>query len=729
MNFNHFNESNTIAFQSSTSSCTYKELGDKINQYSKLFNSLFLPQQKKIGLAIKDPLMHIIATWGLWQSGKTVVLIPPFSNKLQLNTYLDVVPIDKILTDQHNDLLSTLPILTAINSLSNSTGKSDERPIKLSPPKIALIVFTSGSSGPPKGVAHSLAAILKSASSTLNFYSIKQTICWGLCLPLYHIGGFMIPIRMLLLGGSIKQILLSDSAMQSDYISLVPTQLKRLLQLKHYPLNQDCHIVLGGGSIDSDLKDEALKQKLNISLTFGQSEACSQITATQFNDDIFRRDGIAGSVLPHMQLKLNQSHLILIKSESIMLGQYRQHTFHPVTLDQQGFYQTQDRGRLIDQKLIIKMRNDLIFISGGENISPVEIENIINKKFNFNFNLVVPVPHEEYGHSPFVFYQTSKKILPTTIIHTLSQHLTKYKRPKYYYPLFEHENFSDSNSFKPSRYKLQQKALTILADATAMQTDILQQAICSGNPAAPPLIFFHGMMGLPSSWAAVIQQLQANHYCLALPLPGHGNFHIKQSNFRALYFQALANIINAFSQKVILIGYSMGGRIILEKLKYNSSNIKCCILESSSFGLNEQQDKQQRLLTDYKLFQSINNTKQFHAFLQNWYQAEIFAEIKLKHDFPQLISSLLARQNELGQWQKCLDEFSVAKQDHFEDYIDLLNFDIHYISGKKDQKYNDAGKEYSAKYRNLKHYSVNNCGHNTHFEQCDYFIEILRQIF
>jgi O-succinylbenzoic acid--CoA ligase len=124
------------------------------------------------------------------------------------------------------------------------------------------------------------------------------------------------------------------------------------------------------------------------------------------------------------------------------------------------FFKTADAGCLNDEgNLVIFGRTDGVFISGGENISPLEIENSLLRQNGIITAIVVPVPHREFGLTPWAFVETSVFFDEKKLISSLRTCLPGYKIPKRII------NLSDDD--KKGKMKYSREALVKLARSMA----------------------------------------------------------------------------------------------------------------------------------------------------------------------------------------------------------------------------------------------------------------------
>lgn len=303
------------------------------------------------------------------------------------------------------------------------------------------IIHTSASSGEPKAAVHSFANHWYSALGSNENISFGPGECWLLSLPLYHIGGYSLLFRSLISGGALAVGQPDEALDQSlrnfplTHLSVVPTQLYRLLANKESTamLQKLKAVLLGGSAAPTSLIEEADRQKIPLYLSYGSTEMSSQITTT--SAPIHGIQNNSGKVLPYREIKMAKDGELLVKGPCLFQGYLQAGTIVPQT-DQEGWFHTSDIGHVTDDGTVtIVGRKDNMFISGGENIHPEEIEKALVMINGIMEALVVPVPDNEYGQRPVAFIKTVEKKRANDDAITLKMHAAvgKLKSPILYF--------------------------------------------------------------------------------------------------------------------------------------------------------------------------------------------------------------------------------------------------------------------------------------------------------
>lgn len=318
----------------------------------------------------------------------------------------------------------------------------------------ATIILSSGSTGVPKAIVHSMAAHVASAKGAATNMPLAAGDRWLWSLPLYHVSGLSILVRCAVAGATVAgttdrgelsaKIL---EARQISHLSVVTTQLRRLLADSSFPSVHLKQVLLGGSSVDAALVAEARSRGVNVLTTYGLTETASQVTTSTSSDDPAK----SGRILPGRELKISDAGEILVRGETLCLGYYNAGAIESV-VDEQGWFHTKDLGALDDNgQLSVKGRIDNMFISGGENIHPESIERAMLYAFDILQVVVVPKKDETFGARPVAFV---KGTLPSDWQSKLRQFLQGYEVPV---EVFDWPPEADG-AIKPDRKKLQKLA-------------------------------------------------------------------------------------------------------------------------------------------------------------------------------------------------------------------------------------------------------------------------------
>ena len=327
----------------------------------------------------------------------------------------------KVWLDEQNSPLAHFHNVT----LNKDAAKETAVESAYSENSLASIVFTSGSTGVPKAVAHTVKQHYSSASGLLERFTFTRDDCWLLSLPMYHVSGLAIVHRWLTVGAKLKigSGILEEDIHHVTHASLVATQLKRLLEQKcEHSLT---HVFLGGSHVPLELSREAASQGIETWLGYGMTEAASTVTAKRVDQQY-----TAGEILPKRKLKL-VGNKIYISGETLASGYYCQGKLSTIT--ESGWFDTRDLGEWVGDELKIIGREDNQFISGGENIHCEEVEAALNAIPEIKQSVVIPIKDEDFGQRPVAVVDLTSAINRADIECYLRKSLVKFKWPVAYY--------------------------------------------------------------------------------------------------------------------------------------------------------------------------------------------------------------------------------------------------------------------------------------------------------
>lgn len=301
-----------------------------------------------------------------------------------------------------------------------------------------IMIPTGGTSGQIKFAIHSWQTLTSSVTAFQQYFELKYLNSFCI-LPLYHVSGLMQFLRCLFSGGnfalfdyiSLKNNIYPTINPENFFISLVPTQLQFFLANNPQWLAKFKTVLLGGAPALSLLLEFARQHKINLAPTYGMTETASGIAILK-PQDFLNGNNSTGQILPKNKLEISQNGVINISSASLFMGYYPLFT-------KNKYFQTDDLGYFDEQNFLhIIGRNSRKIISGGENISPEEIEKEILATGLVQDVCVIGIQDEKWGEIVTAIYVS---LLPSTSLNEgelieeqikakIQQTLSKYKLPK-----------------------------------------------------------------------------------------------------------------------------------------------------------------------------------------------------------------------------------------------------------------------------------------------------------
>jgi len=451
---------------------TYAECCRLVNVVAGNLTQMGINPNDRLGIIANNSIEYVLLLMALFQIGAVACPISPRFPKKTIAAMLDKINCKKLvagldhIADSYNGTIIELSSLLSQKKMSKDTIVPPATELN----RDAAIIFTSGSSAVPKAVLHTFAHHYYSALGANQNMPLGPGDRWLLSLPLYHVGGMGILFRALLSGAAV--VVPAANALPAKaikhhkvtHVSLVPTQLKSLLEETEPETTTSClrSVLLGGSLIPQKLIIQARQKGLNLYTTYGLTEMASQVTTTAF-DDSQEKLFTSGRILAHREIKISKESEILVRGKTRFKG-YVEKDALITPFDADGWFGTSDLGD-IDQDgyLAVAGRKDNLFISGGENIQPEEIEGILARLPAIEDVMVVPVKSDKYGHRPIAFVKLRQKqqIAMEEIIPFLEKHLPRFKIPD---RLYEWPDSIDQSGLKPNRRDFADLAASLSKD-------------------------------------------------------------------------------------------------------------------------------------------------------------------------------------------------------------------------------------------------------------------------
>ena len=347
-----------------------------------------------------------------------------------------------------------LPLpLPDMQRITLSKPRCTETALSLSQP--CTLVFTSGSSGHAKAAQHSLANHYYSALGSQQLIPFHPQDCWLLSLPLYHIGGIALVLRAFFAGGSValgsKDIHHDLSQWPITHASLVPTQVYRLLQQPTLINIKLRYLLVGGAALNNQLIQQLAALPFKSYASYGLTEMSSQVASVQLTAN--SQQPLYYQVLPDRQVVVTEQEIVL-RGACLFMG-YRQHG-QLVPVDANLGFHSRDLGAITECGLTVLGRKDNMFISGGENVQPEQIEQILLNRPYIKNALVVAIPDAEFGHLAVAYVDWKNEAKLAQFHQDCQRDLAPWQRPKHLLP------WPQWQGLKPNRQALQQLAIAQL---------------------------------------------------------------------------------------------------------------------------------------------------------------------------------------------------------------------------------------------------------------------------
>jgi len=275
-----------------------------------------------------------------------------------------------------------------------------------------LVLFTSGTTGDPKGVRLTRGNLLESAVGSAKRLGVETGDRWFVCLPMYHMGGLAPLVRSTLYGTTTvlqrefdaRESARELAAARVTGVSLAPTMLRRLLDEEWVPPESLQFVLLGGAPARPALIERCAALDVPVYPTYGTTETASQIT-TATPTEAFANPDTVGRPLDGTSLTLLDDGVecapeevgeIVVEGPTVTPG-YLDPDQTAAAFDDRGFH-TGDVGYRDEAgRYFVVGRVDDQVVTGGENVQPASVARTLESLSSVESAAVVGVPDDEWG--------------------------------------------------------------------------------------------------------------------------------------------------------------------------------------------------------------------------------------------------------------------------------------------------------------------------------------------
>jgi O-succinylbenzoic acid--CoA ligase len=344
------------------------------------------------------------------------------------------------------DANSGIAATTEVESLQDLPARGELPPPRIDPARVHTIVYTSGTTGRPKGAMLTHANHFASAAASRSNLGALPGDRWLAALPLHHVGGLSILLRSVIDGSAVVldggfDADRFDRSLREDGItlgSMVATMLRRLIERaagRRYPAALRA-VLIGGGPVLPSLLEQALSLGLPVLATYGLTETESQVATWPISESSPGRAG-AGRALGETRLRIaepnGQGHgEVLVAGPTVMVGYFRRPEESAFAL-RDGWLHTGDIGHLDASGClhVHDRRSDLI-VSGGENVYPAEVEAALLSHPDVIEAAVFPLPDSEWGQrvSAAVVLHPGRELADGELRDWCASRLARFKLPR-----------------------------------------------------------------------------------------------------------------------------------------------------------------------------------------------------------------------------------------------------------------------------------------------------------
>ncbi|MGK0205193.1 MAG: O-succinylbenzoic acid--CoA ligase [Planctomycetota bacterium] len=425
-------------------STSYGSLFQRATKMAEVLAQRGVVATDRVALLAQPSPQWVIAFHALQLLSAVLVPVGPKLAKQEIDWILDdAEPRLLIVDDTHDRIPSGASTISFDELDSDASGPDlgsalDSRNDAAAATPVAIL-YTSGTSGTPKGVVLARGNFEASAKASQQRLGHNQHDRWLATLPLHHIGGLSMLVRAVLDGAAVvlephfeakraAQALLNGDVTMASFVA---TSLARTLD--EFPSGARAAsmraILVGGGPVPPTLATRARSAGLPVATTYGLTEACSQV-ATQ-RPSLDDNDDNPCLPLAGTEIQIVDDE-ILVRADSVMQGYWRRPDASDATI-KDGWLRTGDLGALDSQGglQVFSRRSDLI-VSGGENIYPAEVERVLLEHPDVSECAVFGISDAQWGQRVEAAIIANPECKPTgTVLEAwCRQHLANFKVPR-----------------------------------------------------------------------------------------------------------------------------------------------------------------------------------------------------------------------------------------------------------------------------------------------------------
>jgi fatty-acyl-CoA synthase len=453
---------------------TYRELNERAERVAAMWqNTCGLGKGDRLGILAHNRLEFLDAFFAAGKSG--VVLVP-------LNTRLTISELEYIVRDSGlkallhaGDFAETIQKLKQSvpldhwlaldqpldsGDISCAEALADVREIghgatPCHPEDLYCVLYTSGTTGKPKGVMIPHRMVVWNAYNTVLSWQLREGDVGPIFTPLYHAGGLGVFLTPLVaIGGTIvlhrgfdaAEVLCAIERERCTVVFGVPTILKMLSEMPGFESADLRHVrwfISGGAPLPLSLIESYRKRGQVLKQGYGLTEVgvnCFAMTA----EEALRAPGSIGKPMLFTQAKLVNSQgsvlgagevgELLLRGPHVSKGYWNNPEATTNSVDKDGWFRTGDLARFDDEGFFyVAGRRKEMFISGGENVYPAEVEQVLLAHPDVRDAAVIGVPHPKWGEVgvAYLVATTATRSVPRNeLMEFAGARLARYKIPK-----------------------------------------------------------------------------------------------------------------------------------------------------------------------------------------------------------------------------------------------------------------------------------------------------------
>ncbi len=466
-------ESTAVVLVTSGQRLTYAELDERARRCSQVWRrKLGLEPGERVGILAHNRIEYLDA---FFAAGKTGIALVTLGTRLTAHELRHIVEdsgmrallYDGAFADTVRDLRQHVDLDRWI-ALDDPVAESDARFVELveavdpstwrrpsiDPEQIYCLLYTSGTTGRPKGVMIPHRMVAWNGFNTVCSWQLRADDVSPIFTPLYHAGGLMaFLVPLFTVGGTIvlhhgfdtSEIWQTIERERCTVVLGVPTIWKMLMEAPEFETVDLSHVraFYSGGAPLPLYIIEAYQEK---GVVFKQGFGMTEVGVNCFTmsvEDSYRKAGSIGKPMMFTEVRLvdeageevptGEVGEMLFRGPHVSKGYWHNPEATAATLDDDGWFHSGDQARLDEEGFFyIAGRQKDMIISGGVNVYPAEIEAELLQHQDVEDAAVVGVPDEKWGEMgvAFVVPLTGREISTESLVEHLTARLAKFKIPK-----------------------------------------------------------------------------------------------------------------------------------------------------------------------------------------------------------------------------------------------------------------------------------------------------------
>ncbi len=466
---------------------TYKELNEEAERLAYSLKKRGIGKGDKVALWLTNHPEWVVAWFAIPKIGAVVVPTDPWYKSSEIEYMFSdsdtkaVITTDKagryrflqileevgpsldklhtvILLDGSSEKLPTISYKDAIDG--GKGWEKDEEYIKskedTAPEDVTFILYTSGTTGKPKGVmlnhhqilknAHDTGEILQTTPEDKLIIPVPFSHCFGNVLSItlmINFGGTMIPMEEFSPRKALQLVEREGATMIHGVPTMFIRELELLKKVKFDTSSLRTGIMAGSACPVETMQSVINDMGCNVSIVYGLTEASPSVTMTRFDDSVQDRVETVGRVLPDQEIKIvndegdevpeGETGELLVKGYNVMDGYYKKPEATAETIEY-GWLHTGDLAEM-DERGYVKIvgrKKDMVIV-GGFNVYPREIEEFLIEHPSIREVAVVGVPDKDLGEvvvAAVILFEGAE-MTPQDVVDFLYGKVASAKVPRY----------------------------------------------------------------------------------------------------------------------------------------------------------------------------------------------------------------------------------------------------------------------------------------------------------